>query len=280
MKRIVTAILAGLLAVSGTAAVSAAAKVDGRATCEAYIADVTVDGKIDDVWKYAPNYDANFVKAFEASYYKDTMKAGVDYADMDVKVLWNGKNTLYVLAVVKDPKIHNNSTSQWLNDSVEMFLELNNANDSSKKPTQHRLGADGKQSGSTKSPFLSSAAAKTAHGWIGEFAYDVSAVGGAGQYLGIEFQYNDAILGDKKRQVCLGWGDKENKAFSDASKMGQCLLSSTKVADLKAAETTKAAETVKKPETPASPATFDASVLLAVAAAAAGTGTVIFRKKK
>ena len=278
MKKILSAILAVLtVCTTAAAVVSAAAKVDGRPTAEAYIAEVTVDGKIDDAWKYANEYAVATIKptACDAAWYKNTMKAGKDYAAVTMKVLWDGKGTLYVLGQVKDstPNLKYQKTNTYCADSFEVMFNLDNTKQVV-APTQWCWLADGKQTnGTTKFGY-----AKTADGFIMEVAVDVSKVGGAGQYLGFDVQYNDNVLGKESRQVCMAWRDATNNTWKDSSALGQCLLSAKKVSDIKAAQTTAA--TTKAPTAkPAAPATFDAAVILAVVTAAAGTGIVVSRKK-
>ena len=282
MKRILSAVLATLMI--GTAAiatVSAGEKVEGRKTCEAYIAtDVTVDGKIEDAWKYANSYKVDTVKGFAKDWYKDTMKTGVDYASMNVKVLWDGKATLYILAEVSDKTPNHVADSSWLRDSIDLFVNFANASAAgSKKDFQPRVYADGSNAASVKN-LLKTAVVVNKGSWIMETAIDVTKAGGVGKYLGIDFQYNDNILGKKNREVCLGWSDKEDKASSDASVYGQCLLSAKKVADIKAAAQTTAATTKAPAAKPTAPATFDAAVVLAVVASMAGAGVVVSKKRK
>lgn len=53
-KQFIAPIAAASAAALLACGVSAAPAVAGRKTCEAYIADITLDGKIDDAWNYAP----------------------------------------------------------------------------------------------------------------------------------------------------------------------------------------------------------------------------------
>jgi len=284
MKRIASAILAVLMVASlATATVFAASKVADRKTCEANIATITVDGKIDEAWAYANEYAVTTVKAKDDTWYKDTMVSGKDYAGMTMKVLWDGAKTLYVLAEVTDatPNKEFNGTESYKADSIEIQFELNNTMDAV-APTQWRFLSDGTQSNGTA---LAMGYAKTEKGWLIEAAVDVEKVGGVGQYLAFDVQYNDNATGAKERQVCIAWCDSTNTSHKDASKLGQCLLGATKVADIIAAEaaknTTTAAPATEAPktETPAAPATFDAAVVIAVVAAVAGAGVVVSKKK-
>ncbi|MCI8388050.1 MAG: hypothetical protein HFE63_06235 [Clostridiales bacterium] len=234
------ALLSSLLAVNTLAAPAVA----GRKTCEAYIADITVDGKIDDAWKYAPTISVDTVKENASSWFGDTSKvAGKDYATMDAKVLWDGKSTLYILYEIKDNTIATVGGAFWEKDTVEVFLQLDNSNNNDTK-IQKWLCVDKSENTFDEGAY---ALTRTTDGFIFEAAFDVSAVGGAGQYLGIDFQYDDDAEGNGVRNICLGWSDDCDKASSDPSVYGQCLLSDVTVADLIAAEKAAAeAETSAK----------------------------------
>ncbi|MCI8386986.1 MAG: hypothetical protein HFE63_00775 [Clostridiales bacterium] len=247
--------LASLLAVN----ILAAPAVAGRKTCEAYIADVTVDGKIDDVWNYAPVIPVDIVKENASAWFGDTSKvAGKDYAVVNSKVLWNGNNTLYILFEVEDNVISTVGANPWDQDSVEYFIKLDNANTGDK--TQNRLFSDNKGGDLAAEVY---GYARTTKGCIIEVAVDISAVGGAGEYFGIDFQYNDDAEGKGVRNVCLGWSDAIDKASSDPSVYGQCLLSDKKVADIIAEEKAKA-------EAEASAKTADPAALALLAACGGG----------
>ena len=248
--------------------VMAGPAVDGRKTCEAYIADIKLDGKIDDAWKYAPVIKVETVKQNASKWYGDKTKvAGKDYATLNCKVLWNGKDTLYLLYEVKDNVISLKGSNSWEKDSIEYFIQIDNSTDKSATKIQKRLMADNSTSDIGTESY---GYAKTDGGFVFEIAVDVSKAGGAGQYIGIDFQYNDDAEGKGVRNVCLGWSDSTDKASSDPSVYGQCKLSETTVASLIEAENTKAAN-------PATADGFSIAALMASAAAAVG---IALRKRK
>ena len=93
----ITAAAALTLALTAPAATAAPA-VDSRKTCEAYIADIKVDGTIDEAWEYAPIISVDTVKENASAWYGDSSKkAGVDYATLNCRVLWDGDSTLFML---------------------------------------------------------------------------------------------------------------------------------------------------------------------------------------
>lgn len=272
-RKLITAISA--LSAASMLAIGAAAApaVDGRKTCEAYIAEIKLDGKLDEAWKYAPVIKVDTIKKNASQWYGDNTKvAGKDYATLNCKVLWDGKGTLYLLYEVKDKVISLAGANPWEKDSIEYFVQLENSTSSSAAKTQKRLMADNSASDIGTESY---GYAKTADGFIYEIAVDVSKVGGAGQYLGIDFQYNDDAEGKGVRNICLGWSDSIDKASSDPSVYGQCKLSDVTVASLIAAEKAAAEKN--------SPKTADAvsiSALAILASAAAYVGTTIRRRRK
>ena len=294
MKRIFSAILATLmLSSAAVATVSAAAKVEGRKTIEAYIAtDITIDGKVEEAWNYAPEVELNVLKSNTSKeWYKDTMKAGVDYAKATAKVLWDGDKTLYILNTIVDKTPNYTAANAWDKDGIDLFLHWENTTVAgTAKSKQYRVVSDGSSVSKNAVAKISKSGDTIIMEW--SVPLDTAKIGGkvAGEYIGIDFQCNDNVLGKGARECNLGWSDKEDKASSDASVYGQCLLSAKKVADVKAAQTTAAttkapasttAATTKAPTTkPASPATFDAGILMAVAAAASCAGVVVSKKRK
>ncbi len=287
MKKTILASLALLLVVCMAVSITAAPAVSGRKTCTAYIADIAIDGKIDDAWAYAPVISVDTVKENASAWFGDSSKvAGEDYATLNCKVLWNGADTLYVLFVVEDDKISLVGDSDWLRDSIELFVQLDNeAEDSSASKVQLRWFADGTPNGNE----IEYGFSQDGSTLIFEVAYDVSEVVD-GNYLGIDFQYNDDAEGNGERNVCLGWSDSVDAASSDCTVYGQCELSDVTVASLIAAEkeaaekaaaeaaAAAAAETTAATETVVAPKTFDAGVIAAAAAIISAAGFAVSKK--
>ena len=290
--RILSALLAALaVAGAATASVSAAAKVaDRKANTTAYIADITVDGKAEDAWKYAPEFKVAKVNAKDAAWYKDTMKPGTDYADVSGKVLWDGKNTLYVLATIVDKTpcdMSKTYTQQYFKDGVELFIEEVNdtKRTNSPNPFQRRFTYDGVQTNkakTTKGVEITDkfAMTKTATGWVAEFACDIT---GAADYIAFDMFYNDNVQGKDARDICLGWCDDSNSAYKDSSKLGQVELSAKKVADMiaadKAAADKAAADKAAAAKAAAAPKTADTGVVVAAVAVSALAAAYVLRKK-
>ncbi len=298
MKKLFS-ILAAVIAVTMCLSVGvfAAPAVDGRKTIEAYIGEITIDGVIDDAWQYAQEVNVDVVKENASAWFGDSSKvAGQDYATMTAKMLWNGKDTVYFLFIVEDKLLSMVGANGWEKDSFEFFIQVDNeAEDSSAPKIQRRYNADGSEADIESDDFaIVNNGGST---YILEIAYDIEMDGfdgGAGDYIGVDFQYNDDAEGLGVRNVCLGWSDSVDKASSDCTVYGQALLSAKTVEDVaaekaaaeaeaaaKAAEDAANAETPADGTTPAAPKTADTSIaLFAVAAAAACVAGFAARRRK
>ena len=288
MKKLLVIAMVVVLALSATIAVSAAPAVEGRKTITAYQAKITIDGTIDEAWQYAQEVDVDTVKENASSYFGDTSKVkGVDYADVKVRVLWDGDNVIYFLYIIKDNCISVVETAQpWEIDGAEIFLQKDNSTDPSGARIQGRV--------------VSVPGNSNTYG-VNEYAYGEGENGeliieikynfastidvSNGNYIGIDFQYNDDAEGNGVRHACLGWSDSIDKASSDCTVYGQCELSTTSTDDLKAEEEAKKAaeEAAKKAEEEAkkaedAPETGD--LLVTALAAVAVAGFAVIRKKK
>ncbi len=237
-----------MLAVS----VSAAPAVEGRKTCVAYLADIEVDGEIDDAWAYADEVSVDIVKQNASAWYGDESKvAGEDYATLTCKVLWNGDETLYVLYIVNDKTVSMIGQNEWLRDSIELFVQLDNeANNPAAIKDQLRFFADGTVSAET-GIYFETGFSQDGDTLIFEVRYDNLYYITEGSYIGIDFQYNDDAEGTGERSVCLGWSDTTDKASTDVTVYGQCELSDVSVKDLMSntAEETTAEETTAEETT-------------------------------
>lgn len=276
--------------------VNAAAAVNGKKTVTAYVADINVDGVVDETWYNVPAIHVDVVKENASAWFGDTSKvSGVDYATADAKVLWNGSDTLYILYAVSDKVISLVGENPWDRDSVEIFIDYSNDTDDPTVDVQARIMADGVNELSNQ--YIKECAwGEYGSGFVYEIALDVSEVSG-GNYFGIDFQYNDDAMGDGVRAVCLGWSDSTDRASTDATVYGQCELSETTLTDYLAAiaaelpeqdtandesvETDTSAgtpvETEDAPVTTA-PVTSDAGIVAAAAVMAVAAGVVLSKK--
>lgn len=279
MKKIGSLLLAVLMLVGMMAVcVNAAPAVDGRKTCTAYVADVKIDGTIDDAWVYAPVINVDTVKENASAWFGDASKvAGVDFATLESRVLWNGKDELYVLMIVDDKLISSVGGDPWNRDSFELFVQYDNeAEDDTAAKYQARFFTEAENG----QEYVSDAILDCEYGMLGskyvlEICVDLSQADlGAGPYIGIDFQYNDDAMGDGVRAACLGWSDSVDAASRDCTVYGQCLLSDTTIETVKAEAEAAAAAAAAEAEAAADGAEADASAPV-VAPATADAGIVV-----
>ncbi|MBQ7002832.1 MAG: endo-1,4-beta-xylanase [Oscillospiraceae bacterium] len=171
----------------------------------------TIDGTIDAIWADANVLDINTY----------SMGAG---ATGTAKVLWD-KDYIYVLTEVKDPVLSKASPNVYEQDTVEIFLDENNHKTTAYESDdiQARVNYDGEKSitdGMSTDAFTS-AAAKTADGYLVEFAIPTT-LGGfkAGQVVGFDAQINDDGDGAGKRTSISNWYDLTGMGYTDMSGLG------------------------------------------------------------
>ena len=176
-----------------------------------------VDAMEDKVWKQAKEIVT------------ERFVLGTDGATARVKLLWDATH-LYVYATVTDPVLRKESPNVWEQDSVEIFLDQNNA----QTPTyqsddgQYRVNYDNEQSfgGGASAAKLVSATRVTANGYVVEAAIALDAVTAApGVYLGFDVQVNDAgSAAPWTRHSVATWNDSTGNAFQDTSVFGALRL--------------------------------------------------------
>jgi len=182
-----------------------------------------IDGVVDDAWA-----DANVVTTGKV------VEGAEDGASADVRTLWKGDDTLYVLAEVTDPVIDVSSGDPWVQDSVEVFLDLGNAKSGGYGPndTQMRISVDNVRSFGTgdaaaQDARLTSATARTATGYVVELAIELRgqsggqddvALGGLDTFQGLDFQVNDGR--DGTRYSVRTWAEPTGTGYQTTSRWG------------------------------------------------------------
>lgn len=172
----------------------------------------TIDGTIDSIWSKANTVDVN------------TFSEGSDGATATAKVLWDADN-VYVLMKVKDPLLSKASADTYQQDSVEIFIDEDNAKSSSYEhgDVQYRVNFDNEPSinGVNDVESFTSATSLTDDGYIVEIAIP-SRLGGftANQMLGFDFQVNDDADGDGKRDNVSNWNDLTGQGYQNTSSYG------------------------------------------------------------
>ncbi len=136
---------------------------------------VTVDGKIDDIWKHAPEFHMMY-DAQGASAEKLGGKYTGPYANYG-KILWDG-NMVYILCYAqRDEIVLNADFSTWNKDGVELYIDegnekLDTAYDDN--DSLSRILADGTVASSKKK--VTVAAGSIAGGYLLEMSYEFESV--------------------------------------------------------------------------------------------------------
>ena len=139
-------------------------------------------------------------------------------------MLWDDEH-LYVLAVVSDSLLSKASTNPWEQDSIEVFVDQNNAKTKSYQSDdgQYRVNFDNEQSfgGSASADALVSAVQIVPGGYIVEVAITLDVIEPErGMVIGFDFQVNDDGLGDGVRSGVVTWNDTTGQAYQNASTFG------------------------------------------------------------
>ncbi|MBN1439366.1 MAG: endo-1,4-beta-xylanase [Anaerolineales bacterium] len=197
---------------SGTANYGTLAFVKSVAVAVAVPGTPVIDGVEDAVWAAANEIST------------DVWALGSSGATAKVRTLWDGEY-LYVYAVVTDKLLSKASGNSWEQDSIEVFLDQNNA----KTPTyeaddaQYRINFENYQTfnGDAKPELIKSAARVVSGGYVVElsikFDYVVPAEGGR---IGFDFQVNNDEDGDGVRDSIAKWFDPTNETYQNTSGMG------------------------------------------------------------
>lgn len=173
----------------------------------------TIDGSIDDIWN-----TANAIST-------DVSVQGTDTAKAKVKTLWD-KDYIYTLYEVTDSKLDKTSTMPHEQDSVETFIDENNARTSAydNDDAQYRVNYDNEQSGAGNRIIdkFKSATKITDNGYIVEMAIPLNNAAVANQIIGFDAQVNDANNGS--RDGVTIWCDETGLTWSSMRNIGNLLL--------------------------------------------------------
>ena len=198
-------------------------------------ATVKIDGEADSEWDKAVAIPLTI-----------NLKASVT---ADAKVLWDDEN-LYVYATVKDPVLNKDSGEAYQQDSLEVFIDENNAKTESydDDDKQYRINYMNEHSFNGKKCLeenVQSVAKVTGDGYVIEAAFkwtDIKPKGG--DRIGLELQINDAD--DSGARIgTLSWNDETGMGWSKPSVYGTIEL---------AAEPTPDPEPIPEPEPTPEPA--------------------------
>jgi endo-1,4-beta-xylanase len=175
-----------------------------------------IDGVIESAWSKAPEIVTN------------TWVQGASGSTARVKAMWDAGH-LYILAVVTDSKLSKASANPWEQDSVELFVDQNNAKSATYQSDdgQYRVNYANEQSygGAASAENFVTATKITSGGYVVEAAIALDAVQAQkGMYIGFDVQVNNDELGDGTRSSVATWNDPSGQSYQNTSKLGVLLL--------------------------------------------------------
>ena len=171
---------------------------------------VKIDGEADSAWDKAVAIPLTI-----------NLKASVT---ADAKVLWDDEN-LYVYATVKDPVLNKDGGDAYQQDSLEVFIDENNAKTESydDDDKQYRINYENEHSFNGKKCLeenVQSSAKVTGDGYVIEAAFRWTDIQPKeGDRIGLEFQINDADASGT-RIGTLSWNDETGMGWSKSSVYG------------------------------------------------------------
>lgn len=172
----------------------------------------TIDGVADAVWASAREITTN------------TWVQGTSGAQATVKTLWDAGH-LYVFAIVTDARLSKASANPWEQDSLEIFVDQNNAKTLTYQPddSQYRVNFDNEQSygGSASANTFVTATKIVSGGYVVEARIKLEAVQPqANGFIGFDVQVNDDAAGTGTRSSVAIWSDPSGQSYQNTSKLG------------------------------------------------------------
>ena len=169
-----------------------------------------IDGKIDAAWKNAPELQIN---RYQMAWQGATGTA---------KVLWDSKN-LYVLFQVSDAQLDKASANAWEQDSVEAFVDENNAKSSfyQEDDSQFRVNYENTATFNPEGIEKGFKSAVTVSGTNYTVEMQIpfrTITPKAGMQIGFDVQINDGK--DGARQSVATWNDLTGNGYQDPSVLG------------------------------------------------------------
>ena len=186
-----------------------------RPTIEIKKGTPTIDGEIDDVWNDAEDISLDIIVQTS----DDTCKT---------KLLWDETN-LYVLFDVTDAKLNDDSEDAWQQDSIEVFIDENNARSGGydEDDKQYRVSYNDFHSFNGEKCLeenMKASVVLTDNGYMVEAAFawtDITPE--VGTQIGLELQVNDATsLGE--RCGTLSWADDTGTCYMNPAMFGHADL--------------------------------------------------------
>jgi endo-1,4-beta-xylanase len=171
-----------------------------------------IDGEEDEIWANANEEETT------------TWSVGSSGATAVVRTMWDSEY-LYVFAVVSDSLLDKSSINAYEQDSIEVFIDQNNAKTVSYEADdgQYRINYDNEATfnGGASPDLLTSATKITDDGYIVELAIKFDAiVAEEGMIIGFDFQVNNDENADGLRDSAVTWSDPTNQGYQNTSRYG------------------------------------------------------------
>lgn len=187
---------------------------------------ITIDGNIDETW-----LDANIISMNATKLLSGTVNNAADLSGF-AKILWDN-NYLYFLATVTDDMKVNDSQTNYDDDGVELYVDINNdkADTYGANDVQYTFKWDGGSTIGTLPDGRSTANitykyVATATGYIIEARIPWSTLQGnvsAGNLIGLDFMINDDD-DNGTRDGKLSWNAAEDQAWQNPALFGTARL--------------------------------------------------------
>jgi endo-1,4-beta-xylanase len=172
----------------------------------------TIDGIADPVWLAAPEITTH------------TWVQGTSGSTARVKTMWDA-SYMYILAVVTDNRLSKASPNPWEQDSIEVFVDQNNAKTTSYQPDdgQYRVNYANEQSygGAASADTFVTATTIIPGGYVVEAAIRLDAVQAQeNASIGFDVQVNNDEQGNGTRSSVVTWSDPSGLSYRNTSKLG------------------------------------------------------------
>jgi len=176
----------------------------------------------------SPEIDAEFDQDWEEAntISTDITISGDNPAVAEVRTMWD-ENTLYIYAKVEDPVLSAESEQAYEQDSIEIFVDENNAKitEYQSDDTQYRINYLNEQSFNPQRDGLRSATRETESGYVVEEAIPlVEITAEVGQIIGFDFQVNDDGNGNGSRDGVTIWNDESGEGWRNMSGLGNLIF--------------------------------------------------------
>lgn len=191
--------------------------------------------KTTDVLPGTPQVDAQEEGAWKdaAPIVTSTWIQGTSGATATLRLLWDATH-LYVLAHVRDPLLSKASSNPWEQDSLELFVDQNNAKSLSYQNDdgQYRVNYANERSfgGAASTERFVTATRVVSDGYLVEAAIRLDAIQPQPDTLiGFDAQVNDDGAGTGTRSSTVTWNDPTGQSYQSAARLGVLRLAAAPV---------------------------------------------------